>query len=189
MARMPTPTGRSGDPFRDRRTFAFRNDGATTVPPFGVVMVSGMDWATGIVTVTEPNLDEVDPSMLAFNVDTEVAVGAEGRATFEGPHLAAVVGVPVVGDGLGTQADQWTLGLNLRGFRAWSTVTAGVCLVVNRYRALVGVACVNGQLTGDYLEGGGSGVPTGPDDMKPVINSLDFRWRENNMYAPFIQGF
>jgi hypothetical protein len=177
-----SPKGGSGDPFRDRRTFLFRNEGATEVPSYGVMLVTGLA-SDGVVTVTRPDADELDPSMLVFNTESTVAVNAEGQATFDGPHFAAVTGSPAVGDGLGTEADSWLLALDQRGFRAWSTATSGVCLVVNRYRALVGVACVDGTLTGDFLESPGG------DDLRPVIHSLDFRWTENSFYIPFLNGF
>jgi hypothetical protein len=176
-----SPKGGSGDPFRDRRTFLFRNQSLTEVPAYGVMLVSGVD-ADGVLTVTRPDADEIDPSMLVFNTEFPVAADAEGLATCDAPHFAAVDGSPGVGDGLGTQEDSWELALDQRGFRAWGAAADGVCLVMNRYRAIVGVQCVDGEIVGDFLES------TQGDDLRPVAPSLDFRWPENSGFISLIVG-
>lgn len=109
------------------RWFTVKNaETEEAIPAFAVVRITGVDAATGAVTVAKP--DAASCPLIAFNGETEIPVGGFGQATQDLPARALyddAAGVPAAADPpqpWGTAADSWKLVKDNRGVYAWGNL-------------------------------------------------------------------
>lgn len=144
----------------DRKAYHWRavyNESGEEVPPFGVMMMVGIDIDTGMVSIDKPNRNDLDPAMLLVNGEDSIPSNGEGTGTADGPMLvlySTAAGIPVNGDSMGTVAGQWDLEKNKVGFLFISEIedSDDIGFMANRYRALVDVECVDGEIVGQLPE-------------------------------------
>lgn len=144
----------------ERRQYHMRdvyNESGEEVPPFGVMMMIGIEVDTGRISIDKPNRDDLDPGMLLINGEDAIPIQGEGSGTQDGPMLVMYSPegeLPVAGGDLGTVAGEWSIAKDHIGFMYISDIEDDpeVVFASNRYRALVDVKCQNGSIIGELLE-------------------------------------
>ena len=133
-----------------------KNVGATEVPAYAAVQVSGYESSTGAVEVKRPTKDDMDPAVVFLVGAVPIGTGGYGQAQFDNVGLAYLSGSPAVGDRLGTAQDQYYLTTGGTGFTAWSPVSGtgatAAGLVARGGGGLVGVVCGTGASAGSIIE-------------------------------------
>lgn len=146
----------------DIRWLAVKNESGLDIPAYGVMAMIGLEVETGLILVDQPGKNDLDPALLLVNGPNEIAANDEGSGTHDGPMLVlydTAGGIPVHGDSMGTVAGEWALQKGKVGFLFISEVedSDDVGFMNNRYRALVGVECVDGEIVGQ--------LPSLPDPL------------------------
>jgi hypothetical protein len=107
------------------------NQNAAAVPSWGVARVVSVDPNTGIITVDQPNADNM--TAVLFNGPVAIPATSYGTANWDFPNWAAYNasdGTPNPGDQWGTGNGSWLLRKNKTGFIIWGVDS-------NNTRALV----------------------------------------------------
>jgi hypothetical protein len=114
----------------DIRWLPVKNTAGTDAPSYGVMKVTGRDAATGAVTVTRPDADSLNPSLLLVNGPGIIPASKFGMGSRDFPLLASVATGGLVGGGAGTAAASWQLALGKSGFTLVTDEASGLALVV-----------------------------------------------------------
>lgn len=161
----------------NRWTIPFKNDSAESVPPFGVMRVTGIETIGGrpIVKIGKPNTYGSQYSHYV-NGPIEVAAGAYGTCTNEFPALAATNGTASGGQLWGPRDDSWELEPQTGGFITVDLFGSGVA-IVNRFPLLA----FEGQYDADTAQGASGtvsiywqGSDTGENMTSVLAVSQDF---------------
>lgn len=120
---------RPQNPAQPSRWFPVKNTSGSDAPANAVLKITGVD-ANGVVTVIQPDADNIDPAMLCIADAAGVKASQYGQATNQGPWYAATPDSPAVGDNLGTAASTWTLAAGKSGFMAWTAAVSGIFLAM-----------------------------------------------------------
>ena len=109
------------------RWHPFKNESGETVPAWAVLYVQGIDGATGLYSVGQPQVDGMTIGSAMFNGPAAVPAGGYGSCTRDWPATALYDpndGEPVAGQIWGTGAFQWALRLGQPGFEIQGGVSA-----------------------------------------------------------------
>lgn len=119
----------------DRRWLPFRNDSAETVPPFGVLRLTGRATSgtdnnqVTFLTADKPDADtEADPlsGLVAINGPLSVAAGGYGQCTQDWPAQVRQNGTTsTTGDEIGPVDGEWYFDATGKGF---SRISSGITL-------------------------------------------------------------
>ena len=119
----------------DRRWLPYRNDSAETVPPFGVLRLTGRATSgsgnnqVSFLTADKPDADtEADPlsGLVAINGPLSVAAGGYGQCTQDWPAQVRQDGTTsTTGDEIGPVDGEWYFDATGKGF---SRISSGITL-------------------------------------------------------------
>lgn len=119
----------------DRRWLPYRNDSAETVPPFGVLRLTGRATSgsgnnqVSFLTADKPDSDtEADPlsGLVAINGPLSVAAGGYGQCTQDWPAQVRQNGTTsTTGDEIGPVDGEWYFDATGKGF---SRISSGITL-------------------------------------------------------------
>jgi hypothetical protein len=114
----------------DIRWLPVKNTAGTDAPSYGVMKVTGRDATTGVITVTRPDADSLNPSLLLVNGPGIIPASKFGMGSRDFPLLASVATGGLVGGGAGTAASSWQLALGKSGFTLVTDEASGLAMVV-----------------------------------------------------------
>lgn len=146
---------------QDQRGFQFINSGASTIPAYGVLRITGAGFLAGVGLRFQCDQPDTYGSQWshAINSGSSVAAGASGWLSFDFPAYAAydtADGTPVAGQSIGPRNGTWLLRAKTGGFRVISVLdsTNGIALV-----SQAPLLTVKGKTSGVWTKGTSQSVP------------------------------
>ena len=148
---------------KDIRTYAFRNDSAYTVPPFGVMAVTDTIDSQNEITylLRRPEYQDEqlhDPGRLVINLGEYVAAGQFGRCTSSMPAQALCASGVAVGNVVGPVENSFVMGPLGNAFiiKTKDQTTPHIegtaeTWMVEMYKTEVEIIQITGALDGDGL--------------------------------------
>jgi hypothetical protein len=99
------------NPLARMRWLQFSNQSGQTIPAFAVLLINGVD-SNGILQVTQPSDDSLEPDQIAFNSFLTIGSGNSGSCTQDWPAYClynSSDGTPANGQVWGTAKNSWSL--------------------------------------------------------------------------------